>query len=93
MKGKNDMDDEKMVPRTLNPTLAAMPATLPAATDATPRVLKKQTQLLKKLKKLYCSLIPVTIQEVPNKAIEDRNFQVLLGTDNTQYMGAPIDLA
>jgi site-specific DNA-cytosine methylase len=38
------------------------------------------------------SLIPVTIQVVPNKAIEDRNFQILLGTDNTQHMGATIDL-
>jgi hypothetical protein len=38
------------------------------------------------------SLIPVTIQVVLNKAIEDRNFQVLLGTDNTQYMGASINL-
>ena len=38
------------------------------------------------------SLIPVTIQVVPNKAIEDRNFQILLGTDNTQHMGATINL-
>ena len=38
------------------------------------------------------SLIPVTIQVVPNKAIEDKNFQILLGTDNTQYMGATINL-
>jgi hypothetical protein len=36
------------------------------------------------------SLIAVTIQVVPNKAIEDRNFQILLGTDNTEHMGRNI---
>ena len=38
------------------------------------------------------SLVPVIIQVIPSASIQERNFQILLGTDNTRKLGAQIDL-
>ena len=38
------------------------------------------------------SMVPVVLQVVPSESICDRNFQILLGTDNTKKLGAQIDL-
>jgi hypothetical protein len=38
------------------------------------------------------SLVKVKIQVIVNAAISDRNYQVLLGTDNLQHLGGRIDM-